>query len=219
METLSTTAFRWKRVSRPSFPNALPEPAVLPRKSEHAYYRKLIYLKNDKRIMLRFLNIGDRQDLISFFQGASEEDLKFFKHDLKNLKLLNYWLDHINSQRLLALVAVDLENNQLVAAVTLLRGKYSAKHIGEIKIFISKPFRNLGLGSRMLDELIHMAAQENLHWLKAEVIADQKHVIQAFRSKGFQTRATLEDFFIRKDGVTHDVVLMMRSVMDLAKEF
>jgi L-amino acid N-acyltransferase YncA len=219
MGTLRTTGLSWKRVGRPSSPNALPEPAVLPAKSEHAYYRKLIYLKNDKRVMVRFLNGGDRQDLISLFQEAPDEDLRFFKHDLKNLRLLNHWLDYINYQRLLPLVAVDLENNHLVAAVTLLRGKHSAKHIGEIKIFISKPFRNLGLGSRLLDELIHLATQENLHWLKAEVVADQKHMIQAMRSKGFQTRATLEDFFISKDGVTHDVAMMMRPIMDLAKEF
>jgi L-amino acid N-acyltransferase YncA len=219
MQALRSAGWSWKRADRVYPEKGVQAPTAILARSEHAYYRKLIYLKNDKRIMLRFLNGGDRQDLISLFQEASDEDLRFFKHDLKNLKLLNHWLDHIHSPRLLALVAVDLENNQLVAAVTLLRGKYSAKHIGEIKIFISKPFRNLGLGSRMLDELIHMAAQENLHWLKAEVIADQKHVIQAFRSKGFQTRATLEDFFIRKDGVTHDMVLMMRSVMDLAKEF
>jgi RimJ/RimL family protein N-acetyltransferase len=65
----------------------------------------------------------------------------------------------------------------------------------------------------MLEEIISLALQENLQWLKAEVLADHKKVIKAFRSKGFEIRATLDDYFIRKDGVTHDVVLMMRPVM------
>jgi len=38
-------------------------------------------------------------------------------------------------------------------------------------------------------------------------------VIKAFRAKGFETRATLEDYFIRKDGFTHDVAFMLRPVM------
>jgi L-amino acid N-acyltransferase YncA len=219
METARGIGWNWKRPGRVLPGKVLSEPAALPARSDHAYYRRLIYLRNDKRIMLRFLHEGDRQDLIDLFQQASAEELRFFKHDLKNQRLLNHWLDHVHQQRLLPLVAMDLENNHLIAAATLLRGKHSAKHIGEIKIFISKPFRLLGLGSRILDELIHLASQEKMYWLKAEVVADQKHVIRALRSKGFQVRANLEDFFIRKDGVTHDVVLMMRSAMDMTEEF
>ena len=209
----------WQGTVRALPARARPEPAAPPVRSDHAYYRKLIYLKNDKRIMVRFMESRDRQDLIALFQRARDEDLRFLKHDLRNLKLLNYWLDHLDYQRLLPLVAIDLEDNQLIAAATLLRGKHSAEHIGEIKLFISQAFRGVGLGSRLLDELIHLATQEGLCWLKAEVVADQKHVIKALRSKGFQIRATLEDFFIRKDGVTHDVVLMMRSVISAPAEF
>ena len=187
-------------------------------RSAYNFYRKIVYLKNQKRIMMRFLHEGDRQDLFSLFQTAPDEDFRFCKHDLKNLKLLNRWIDHINSPRLLTLAAVDLQDNQLIAAATLLRGKHTANHIGEIKIFIAKPFRNLGLGSTMLDELISLAAQEKLHWLKAEVVTDQKQMIKSLRNKGFQIMATLEDFFMRKDGVTHDVVLMMRAVNEETEE-
>jgi L-amino acid N-acyltransferase YncA len=65
----------------------------------------------------------------------------------------------------------------------------------------------------MLEEMINLAKKEGLHWLKAEIIADHKKVVKAFRTRGFDIRATLEDYFIRKDGVTHDVVLLLRPVM------
>jgi RimJ/RimL family protein N-acetyltransferase len=187
-------------------------PKTVTARQNYSFYRKFVPLKNQKRVMLRFLNGEDRQELISLFQNASGEDLRFCKHDLKDLNLLNHWLDHINSPRLLSLGAIDLENNQLIAAGTLLRGKYTANHIGEIKLFIANPFRNLGLGSTLIDELTLLAAQENLHWIRAEVVADQKQMIRALRNKGFQIRANLEDFFMRQDGVTHDMVLMMRAL-------
>lgn len=175
-------------------------------------YRKFVTLTNGRRLMFRFLNDQDREELIRLFQEAPEEDTRFLKQDVKDLRLVNYWVDHINYRKVLPLVAVDLEDNRLVADATLHRGKHAAKHIGEIRIFVSRPYRNLGLGSMMLEELINLAQKENLYWLKAEIIADHKKVIKAFRNKGFEIRATLEDYFIRKDGVTHDVVLMMRPV-------
>lgn len=176
-------------------------------------YRKFVTLKNGKRVMFRFLNEQDRDNLIRLFQEAPEEDTRFLKQDVKDVKLVNYWVDHINYRKVLPLVAVDLEDNRIVADATLHRGKHSAKHIGEIRIFVSRPFRNLGLGSLMLEELINLARKEGLQWLKAEIIADHKKVIKAFREKGFEHRATLDDYFLRKDGMTHDVVLMMRPVV------
>ncbi len=176
-------------------------------------YRKFVTLKNGQRVMFRFLNEQDRQHLIQLFQEAPEEDIRFLKQDVKDEKLINYWVDHINYRKVLPLVAVNLEDNRLVADATLHRGKHSAKHIGEIRIFVSRPFRNLGLGSLMLEELINLALKEGLQWLKAEIIAEQKKVIKAFREKGFEIRATLDDYFIRKDGMTHDVVLMLRPVV------
>ena len=185
------------------------ESASLTVNSDYAFYRRLLHLKDGRRLMLRFLLEGDRQNLIDLFQKAAWEDLWFFRYDLKNQSLLNYWLNHLDYRRVLPLVAINLDDNQLVAAAVLWRGKRSSQHIGEIKIFISHPFRNLGLGSKILDELIRVANQENLHWLKAELVADQKQMVKALRNKGFQIRATLEDFFMRPDGKTHDVLWMM----------
>ncbi len=176
-------------------------------------YRKFITLKNGKRVMFRFLNDQDREGLIQLFQDAPDEDTRFLKQNVKDQKIINYWVDHIDYRKVLPLVAVNMESNRLIADATLHRGKHSSKHIGEVRIFVSRGFRNLGLGSMMLEEIIGLSLKENLMWLKAEVLADHKKVIKAFRAKGFETRATLDDYFIRKDGVTHDVVLMMRPVM------
>ncbi len=176
-------------------------------------YRKFVSLKNGKRVMFRFLAEQDRENLIQMFQEAPDEDIRFLKQDVKNTKMVASWLDHLNYRRVLPLVAVDLDSNKLIADGTLHRGKHAAKHIGEVRIFVSRSYRNLGLGSLMLEELINLAFQENLQWLQAEVIADLKKVIKAFRAHGFEQKALLDDYFIRKDGMTHDVVLMLRPVI------
>lgn len=176
-------------------------------------YRKFATLKNGKRVMFRFLNEQDRDGLIQMFQEAPEEDTRFLKQDVKDVKLINYWVDHLNYRKVLPLLAVDLEKNQIIADATLHRGKHAAKHIGEIRIFVCRAFRNLGLGSLMLEEILNLALQESLIWVKAEVLAEHKKVVKAFRAKGFEQKCILDDYFVRKDGVTHDIVLMMRSVV------
>jgi L-amino acid N-acyltransferase YncA len=177
-------------------------------------YRKFVTLKSGVRVMFRFLNEQDREGLIRMFQEAPDEDTRFLKQDVKDLTLINYWIDHIDYHRVLPLVAVELEGNRIIGDATLHRGKHAAKHIGEVRIFISRPFRNSGLGSMMMEELISCARKMALHWLKAEVIAEHKEVIRAFREKGFEVRATLDDYFIRRDGMTHDVALMLRPVLN-----
>ena len=176
-------------------------------------YRKFATLKNGKRVMFRFLNEQDREALIQMFQEAPEEDIRFLKQDVKDQKLVNYWVEHLNYRKVLPLLAVDLENNQIIGDATLHRGKHAAKHIGEVRIFVSRSFRNLGVGSLMLEEMLNLALQENLVWLKAEILADHKKVIKAFKAKGFDQKCLLDDYFIRKDGVTHDIILMLRPVV------
>jgi len=176
-------------------------------------YRKFVALKNGQRVMFRFLNAQDRENLAKLFQDAPEEDTRFLKQNVKDSKLIDYWLNNINYQKVLPLIAVNMENNGIVADATLHRGKHASKHIGEIRIFVSRPYRNQGLGSIMLDEIINLARLENLQILKAEVLTDHKGVLKAFKSKGFELKTILDDFFLRKDGMTHDVALLIRPVV------
>jgi RimJ/RimL family protein N-acetyltransferase len=177
-------------------------------------YRKFVSLGNGTRIMLRFLNEGDRESFVQLFQEASEADIQFWKQDFKNAKTINDWLDNINYRRILPLVGVDLKAHRLVANANLELGKYTARHIGEVRLFLSEPYRGLGLGGIMLDEIIDLASREDLHLLKAEVIIENRKAINAFRAKGFEIKAILEDYFLRKDEVTHDVVLMVRRLQN-----
>jgi L-amino acid N-acyltransferase YncA len=181
--------------------------------NDYKAYRRLITLKNGLRVMFRLLKEQDKEGLVQMFQETPEEDARFLKQDVKDVGLVNSWVDHIDYHKVLPLLALEFDSKLLIGDATLHRGKHSDKHIGEVRIFIARPFRNLGLGSIMLDELISLAQLEGLQWLKAEIIAEHTKVIKAFREKGFEAKATLDDYFIRQDGLTHDVVLMVRPVV------
>lgn len=186
----------------------------------HTCYHKLAVLNNGKKVNIRFLKKQDRNDLTTFFQQTPQEDLQFCKEDVKNAKTVDLWLALENSHRTITLVAQDLETKLPVAFLNLYCGQKAAKNVGEIQQFlVIRPLQGQGLGSRMLDELITLAAAKQLGWLKVEVVVDMKPVMQAFKSRDFEVRAIFEDYLMDAKGKMHDVALMMRPMQKTTVDF
>jgi ribosomal protein S18 acetylase RimI-like enzyme len=174
-------------------------------------YHKLTILNNGKKVKIRFLKEQDRDDLLGFLQQIPYEDIQFCKEDVKNAKVVDSWLNPENSHRTINLIAHDIETKLPVAFINLYRGQKGALNVGEIQqILVIRPLQGQGLGSRILDELIILAAGEQLCWLKVEVMTELKPVIQAFQSRDFEVRAIFEDYVMDGKGKMYDVALMMR---------
>ena len=185
-----------------------------------AAYQKFATLTNGKTVVIRFLNERDREGLINFFQQAPLEDVQFCREDVKNPKVVDYWLNPENSHRVMTLVGENLGAKQIVASLNLYRGQQAALNVGEIQqVLVARPFQGLGLGSLIIDQLIDISTEKNLHWLKVEVNIELKNVIKGFQSRGFKIRATFDDYFRDTKGATYDVVLMMRNLLKEEEDF
>jgi L-amino acid N-acyltransferase YncA len=173
-----------------------------------AVYRKFVNLNNGRRVLLRPLLAEDEQRLFELFHNASEEDTRFLKDEVKKQDTVARWIENLDYDRVMPLVAYC--DDRLVGDVALYRGMKTVRHIGEIRIFLHSDFRGVGLGSRMIQETCEIAKKVGLKYLRAEVILDHVKVIKAFRQLGFDLRCTLDDYFLRRDGVSHDIALMMK---------
>ncbi len=171
-------------------------------------YRKFVNLNNGKRVLLRPLLEEDHKLLFDLFHDASEEDTRFLKDEVKKPLTVERWIANLDYDRVMPLVAYC--DGRIVGDCALYRGTKTIRHIGEIRIFLAQDFRGVGLGSRMILETAEVAKKVDLHFLKAEVILDHVKVVRAFRRLGFDLRCTLDDYFMRRDGVTHDIALMMK---------
>ncbi len=173
-----------------------------------AVYRKFITLNNGKRVLVRPLLAEDQKRLYDLFAEASDDDTRFLKDEVKKPETVERWIANLDYERVMPLVAYC--DDRLVGDVALYRGTKTVRHVGEIRIFLSADFRGVGLGSKMLQEIFEIGKKINLQFLKAEVILDHVKVVKAFRRLGFDLRCTLDDYFLRRDGVTYDVALMMK---------
>jgi ribosomal protein S18 acetylase RimI-like enzyme len=143
------------------------------------------------------------------FEDTPEEEVRFLKYDVKTPRWPEAWLEGLNYRQVLPLAAVDLDQHRFLAGALLKRGRHTAGHTAEVQLFVPGAYRDLGLEALLLKELISLACRSDLQLLKAEVAVEDEPAIRTFRDQGFKIRAVMDDYFLDRYGVTHDVVLLL----------
>jgi len=171
-------------------------------------YRKFVNTSNRVRVLLRPMTAADHE-LVSemFCQRASADDVRYLKENVRDPGFVAGWFTDINYEKVVPLLA--LHGERLVGDATLHRRHGSERHIGELRIFLTREFRGVGLGMQLLEELIEIGREMGLHMLIAEVVSEELSVVKAFRKLGFVRHAEIDDYFMDMDGNLHDVSLML----------
>ena len=184
-------------------------------------YRQLVTLRDGARVLLRPLTPGDRQSLIDLFAVITEEERRYFRTNVKNREIVGSWVDSLDYDRVLPIVAVI--GDRIVGDATLHFHDGPYRHIGEIRIFLAKDFRHRGLGVRMLHALIELAKRRNLYILEVEVVNDQPEIIRAFQNVGFVLKSVSQEYFMLPDGelrdLTHLVLRLRRQDTNQSEDF
>lgn len=170
-------------------------------------YRQLVTLRDGARVLLRPLVSEDRQALLDLFTPISPDEKRFFRTNLNDPDIINRWVDELDYERVLPLVAVI--GDRIVGDATLHFHGGPQRHIAEVRLFLAKDFRQRGLGGKMLAALIDIAKRRSLHILEAQIVADQAHIIRAFQNVGFVVKCTFEDYFMLPDGELRDLAHMV----------
>lgn len=180
-------------------------------------FREMVTLKDGTYILLRPMAADDRQRLVEFYSAVNEDDLRYFRHYVKDPGLVQEWCDHLDYGKVLPVLA--LAKDRVVGNATLHFNEGPKRHIGEVRLFLAKDYRRRGLGMKMIRALIDLARKHGLSILTAEIIADMTKFVKAFEQLGFKSMCTLDDYFMFPDGDASDVVLMMLPLQSKLDEF
>ena len=143
--------------------------------------------------------------------------MRFLRDDVKDRVVIESWCENVNYDRVLPVIAQV--QNQVVGLASLHFRSGPERHIGGVRIYLSREYRRRGLGTRMVLALIDLARKHGLFLLEAEVVASQNKVIKAFQNLGFQLCCTFEDYFMLPDGGTQDVVRLVLNLNPKSDEF
>ncbi len=174
-------------------------------------YQKEAILKDGTKILLRPMVIEDQDALYEFFKAVSEEEARYLRDDVKSRLLIESWAKNLDYSRTLPILAI--KDDIIIADATINRRRSGWKwHLGTVRIFVHKDYRNLGLGELMVDELARIAYRLGIEKLILEIPDTNIAVINAFTKAGFHRAALIPNMVKDRQNMPVDLAVMMKDI-------
>ena len=174
-------------------------------------YPKSENLKDGSQITIRPLRKEDEKELHEYFLRLPPEDRLCLRNDVTDPKVIESWILDLDYDVILPLVALD--GNHIVANGTLEFDPVGwTKHQGEIRITCDPKYRNKGLATILIQNLMQIAGDFGLEQLTAEIAPTLDEAYFLFEKLGFQEAAVLKDFIKDYKENYQDLVLMVKNI-------
>jgi len=174
-------------------------------------YQRETALKDGTKILLRPMVPGDQEALYEFFKAVSEEEARYLRDDVKSRLLIEYWAKNLDYSRTLPVLA--LKGDLIIADATINRRQSGWKwHLGTVRIFVHKDYRNRGLGELMVDELARIAYRLGIEKLVLEIPDTNAAVINTFTKAGFHRAAVIANMVKDRQNMPVDLAVLMKDI-------
>lgn len=173
-------------------------------------YPKEVILKDGTGVTLRPLKDGDENVLFEMFRRLSTDDLWFLNHDVSDPGLIADWIDNLDTNRVISIVAL-LEGRIVGNAVLMMKRHGAKSHIGKVRISVDPGFRDRRLGTWMLLDLVNLSMAMGLQMLVMRLVQDRDaSLINGVRKLGFIEEAVLKNYLMGGEGQAHNLVIMTK---------
>jgi L-amino acid N-acyltransferase YncA len=170
-------------------------------------------VKNGKEVILRTPRWEDLDNLVEHINSLVDEGVEI----LRNVKVTRdqeaEWLEKrladLKEEKLLFLVA-EVDQRIIGTSAVVKRRGYSS-HAGDLGIAIRKGYRNIGIGTAMLETIISEARKTGIKILFLRVFATNKAARRLYEKMGFKETGLTPNVFY-KDGKYIDEATMSKEI-------
>ena len=174
-------------------------------------YQKETKLKDGTKVLFRPMVAEDQDALYEFFKAVSKEEARYLRDDVKSRLLIESWAKNLDYSKTLPILAI--KDDIIIADATINRRRSGWKwHLGTVRIFVHKDYRNLGLGELMVDELARIAYRLGIEKLILEIPDTSVATINAFTKAGFHRAALIPNMAKDRQNMPVDLAVMMKDV-------
>jgi len=174
-------------------------------------YKKEAKLKDGNKVLLRPMVSQDQNALYEFFKSVPKEDVRYLRDDVSSRLLVEKWTKNLNYEKTLPVLA--LKGDAIIGDATINRRRSGWKyHLGTVRVFVHKDYRNVGLGHLMIDELADIAYKLGIEKLIVEIPDLETGAINAFTKAGFNRVAVIPNMVKDRENMPVDVVVMMKDL-------
>lgn len=170
-----------------------------------------VKLGDGSEITLRLLGRLDHDAFLAFTTSLPDHDLLFLRTDITNPDVIDNWLDNIDLERIVTIVA---ERDGRILGYGSLHMSHApwSQHVGELRVLIDGSMRGKGLGRALTESVFAQALDRGIEKMVAQMTVDQKGAIATFEELGFKPEALLLDHVKDRQGLKHDLLVYSHDV-------
>jgi len=172
---------------------------------------------NGTDVNFRLMTPDDRDEILDFARSLPPEDLVFLRTDITQESTVDAWMAYLASGRTISLAA-EIDGRIAGYASIHLTEALWTRHVGEMRVLISRDQRGLGLGKRLTNEAFGIAKDLKLRKVTAQMPTGQRGARGVFEHLGFRPEALLADHVMTRDGQTHDLLIMSYDVVGFSND-
>lgn len=150
-----------------------------------APYPRSVELPDGTTVVLRPLVSGDRDKLVALFIDIPHEELRNLQDNVSDSTIVLRWCRHLNYDRVLPIVA-ELDGKFVGDATLHRRAVGPMRQIGRFRAYVRPEYRNRGIGTALLQEIMSVAQKVGLTQLAVELYEDQTALRKVFSRYGFR---------------------------------
>ncbi len=170
-------------------------------------YPRTEILRGNREVELWPMEPDDAPHLLSFYRSLPSEDLLYLRADVTQSEAMDRWVDGLDSGQMFHLLAGY--RGRIVADGEIDYPYYGwSQHVGELRLVVDRDFRGSGLSRLVVQDLLTIALEEELHKVIVQMTVDQHAAIGLFSRLGFQREAVLKDHVQDQHGQLRDLVIM-----------
>lgn len=143
-----------------------------------------VILRDGTTLRLRSPTLADHGAIGGFFDGLDAESRYLRFHGYGSTGAMARYYSEADGDARVALLAHHQGRIVAVAGYDRLR----EPGVAEVAFAVAGEFQGRGTGTRMLEQLAELAADQGLRRFDAEVLADNRRMLGVFRSAGFDVR-------------------------------
>jgi L-amino acid N-acyltransferase YncA len=174
-------------------------------------YQKEAKLKDGTKILLRPMVAEDQDALYEFFKAVPREDARYLRDDVSSRILVEKWAQNLDYEKTLPILAI--KDDAIIGDATINRRRFGWKwHLGTVRVFVHKEYRDVGLGHLMIEELVDISYKLGIEKLIVEIPELSTAAIHAFNRAGFYRVAEIPNMVKDRENMPVGVVVMMKDV-------
>jgi GNAT superfamily N-acetyltransferase len=173
----------------------------------HRYPQEAV-LRDGRRVFLRPFAEKDVDALYDFFHRMPMEYRRFAWDNVDNRALIESWGRSVDYGKVFPLLAID--GTRIVADATLhMRKGGPLRLVGRLKWMIDPTFRGEGLGTTLVNHLVHIASERGMRHVSCMLISDlEADAVKTLEELGF-TSYVQAGYGTDPDGNQHDMTKLI----------